>query len=74
MKMSTYLIALVVSDYDLSTTKTAPYSNAEIRVAAPLGVVNHGLVDYALECSVKAIDYFSEYYQYNYSEPFGKCG
>ena len=74
MTMSTYLIALVISDYDMSTVGYTSKTNTLVRVAGPLGAKNSGILEYALDCSLNAIDFFSEYYGFNYSEPFGASG
>ena len=74
MKMSPYLLALAISDYDWSTTGVSELTNTLIRVGGPEYRMKDGQGDYGVELGKRLIDGFSEYYAYNYSDSFGPNG
>uniref|UniRef100_A0A915IPG6 Aminopeptidase n=1 Tax=Romanomermis culicivorax TaxID=13658 RepID=A0A915IPG6_ROMCU len=58
VKMSTYLLAVIVSDYKRVTSKSL--SGIIVSVYAPPHQVN--LTDYALNISVKSLDFFEQFF------------
>lgn len=58
VKMSTYLLAVIVSDYKHVTSKSS--SGIIVSVYAPPHQVN--LTDYALNISVKSLDFFEQFF------------
>ena len=61
MPMPTYLVAFVISDYQIDTVEGfSPKTNTQVRVPGPDFIINNGLADYALNKSMILIDAFSE--------------
>ena len=61
MPMSTYLVAFVISDYQIEMVKGfSPKTNTQVRVPGPDFIINSGLANYALNKSMIIIDAFSE--------------
>ena len=61
MPMPTYLVAFVISDYQIDTIEGfSPKTNTQVRVPGPDFIINNGLADYALNKSMILIDAFSE--------------
>ena len=61
MPMPTYLVAFVISDYQIDTVEGfSPKTNTHVRVPGPDFIINNGLADYALNKSMILIDAFSE--------------
>jgi aminopeptidase N len=51
--MSTYLLELFISEYDMSTSGISD-QGVLVRIGAPVGLVDLGVVNYALNASMKA--------------------
>ncbi|XP_003746515.1 puromycin-sensitive aminopeptidase [Galendromus occidentalis] len=64
-KMSTYLVAVVVGEYDYVEGITQ--SKIRVRAYVPLGKKEQGR--YALDTAVKALDFFEKYYNVSYPLP-----
>ena len=61
--MSTYLLAIVISDYQIETTMgRSPKTDTLVRVPGPDYIIDENLGDYALNASLAIIDGFSEYF------------
>uniref|UniRef100_A0A146WKL4 Aminopeptidase n=1 Tax=Fundulus heteroclitus TaxID=8078 RepID=A0A146WKL4_FUNHE len=62
-KMSTYLLAIIVSDYaHLNTTQ----GNTQIRIWARRKAIDQGQGDYALNVTGPVLDFFQSYYNISY--------
>jgi aminopeptidase N len=71
--MSTYLFAILVSDYDcLSAVARPPNNEVAIRVCARSNAVKANELDLALDASVKVSEFFEKYYGIKY--PLSKLG
>ena len=71
MIMPTYLLAMVISDYQIETVKDrSPETNTLVRVPAPDYIINDKLGDYSLEAAMRIIDGFSEYFGFDYTQSF----
>ena len=70
MNMPTYLIAFVISDYDIdSASLVTPKDNTLIRLPAPKHFIDN-LTQYGLESSARIIDGLSDYFDFAYSNSF----
>lgn len=58
MKMSSYLVAFVVGPFE--ATEPRMVDGIPVRVVVPKGKLH--LADFALECSVAVLEYFTDYY------------
>jgi aminopeptidase N len=67
--MSTYLVALIVSDFKCINAVAHPVfsKNVEINVCARPNAVDQ--ISYALNVSIKLIEFFEEYYNTEYPLP-----
>ena len=70
--MSTYLVAFAVGDFDFVEAVAKPRSPPSVkpitvRVYTNKGESHQGL--FALDCGVKTLEYFSEYFDYSYPLP-----
>jgi aminopeptidase N len=67
--MSTYLVALIVSDFKCIKTLARPVlsKNVEINVCARPNAVDQ--ISYALNVSTKLIEFFEAYYNIEYPLP-----
>ena len=65
--MSTYLVAFIVSNYK-SINKLSKY-NISVEIAAKPESVDNGECEYALEESIKIIDFFVDYFNVSYPMP-----
>jgi aminopeptidase N len=63
--MSTYLFALVVSDYE-RVERRSPAHNVRVEVAARTEAIAQGHASYALEQAGAMIDFFIDYYNISY--------
>ena len=71
--MSTYLLALVLSDYQIETTTgRSPKTDTLVRVPGPDYIIDDKLGDYSLDASMAIIDGFSEYFDLDYSQFFNE--
>ena len=71
MKMSTYLLAWAITDYEIDLVSArSPGTNTLVRVPGPTHVLTAGRGDYGLEQAMSVIDGFSQYYDYNYAYSF----
>ena len=69
--MSTYLLAMVISDYQIETTMgRSPITDTLVRVPGPDYIIDEKLSDYALDAAMAIIDGFSEYFDFSYTEVF----
>merc|ERR1719259_525544 len=66
VKMSTYLLAFVVSDFEFKE-KSTPTNGVKFRVWARPNAIDR--VDYALDIGVKVLDYFEKYFKVAYPLP-----
>uniref|UniRef100_UPI00398E6FDA aminopeptidase Q-like isoform X3 n=1 Tax=Pristiophorus japonicus TaxID=55135 RepID=UPI00398E6FDA len=66
VKMSTYITAFVVCDYDYINTT---YNDIEIRVWANKEDISNGEAEYALNITGPILAYFEEYYNVSYPLP-----
>ena len=64
--MSTYLVAIVVGEFEYIESKTTD-GNATVRVYAPHGKKEQG--QFALEVATKALPYYSQYFKIDYPLP-----
>ena len=62
MVMSTYLVAFVVGPFEATPPTVA--AGTEVRVVYPVG--KGGMVDWAMEVAVHALDYFTDYFDIPY--------
>ena len=74
MTMSTYILAIVISDYDFSETAISPVTGTSVTVAGPKHRIDQGLGVYGKNISMAIIDGYSEYYGYNYADSFNGQG
>ena len=65
--MSTYLLAFCVGEYDYVEGKTK--SGILVRIYTEKGVSHQG--NFALECGIKCLDFYEDYFQIKY--PLPKC-
>lgn len=63
--MSTYLVAVVVGDFDYVEDKTG--DGVVVRVYTPVGVKEQG--SFALQVATKVIPYYNRYFQIDYPLP-----
>ena len=73
--MSTYLVALVISDFECITQvvpNIGEYGKVDVRVCGRSDEVAKGQLNYALEIATKLIKFYEEYYGLKY--PLPKCG
>ena len=63
--MSTYLVAIVVGEFEASETKTK--DNITVRCLTPMGKVEQGR--FALEASKRALEYYTEFFNVPYPLP-----
>jgi len=63
--MSTYLVGMVVGEYDFIEGQTA--DGIKCRVYTPLGCREQG--KFALEVAVKVLPYYKDYFQIDYPLP-----
>ncbi len=63
--MSTYLVAFVVSNFDMIQTKS-PKHNVLIELAARPEAIAKGDGDFGLNEAAKIIDFFSDYFNVQY--------
>ncbi len=70
--MSTYLVALVISDFDCISSTAHPIlsKNVSVSVCSRPNAINQ--LQYALNNSIRILEYFEEYYNIKY--PLPKCG
>ena len=69
--MSTYLLAMVISDYQIETTMgRSPITDTLVRVPGPDYIIDEKLGDYALNAAMAIIDGFSEYFDWSYGDVF----
>ena len=59
MVMSTYTMAIVISDYDLSESSLSEETGTLVRIAGPEHIISTGLASYANRITGKIIDGFS---------------
>lgn len=64
-RMSTYLVAYVVSNFEIIKTKSAKYG-VDIAVAGRAEAIRNGDGDFALSEASKIIDFYSDYFGVNY--------
>ena len=64
--MSTYLVAFVISNFE-TIKKYSPKYNILIEVAARPDAIRDGELDFALNLSLKLIDFFSDYFNISYA-------
>ena len=69
--MSTYLVAFVISNFEV-LKKNSPKYNIEIEVAARPEAIQDGELDFSLNLASEVIDFFSDYF--NMSYPLKKSG
>ena len=74
MTMSTYLLAIVISDYDFSESGVSPGTGTSVTVAGPKHRIDQGLGEYGKNISMAIIDGYSEYYGYDYADSFTGSG
>merc|ERR1719245_2621447 len=67
--MSTYLVAIVVGEFEASETKTK--DNITVRCLTPMGKVEQGR--FALEASKRALEYYTEFFNVPYPLPKYEC-
>ncbi|KAJ5072556.1 puromycin-sensitive aminopeptidase-related [Anaeramoeba ignava] len=65
-KMSSYLFAIVVGEFDFIESKT-PTNKIPVRVYTPLGKQNQGT--FALDVCVRALDFYEKYFGIDYVLP-----
>merc|ERR1712131_285963 len=70
MLMSTYVMAIVISDYDLSEAGFSPETNTLVRIGGPQHLIGVDLGEYPKNIAIEIIDGFSRYYGYNYADSF----
>ena len=73
--MSTYLVALVISDFECISEKIENIGEkgfVDVSVCGRADAVHDGQLDYALAIATKVIKFFEEFYQVKY--PLSKCG
>ena len=73
--MSTYLLALVVSDFECKLkieTGVGEQGSIEVRVCGREEAVTNGQLDYALEVAVNVIKFYEDFYGVKY--PLPKAG
>lgn len=73
--MSTYLVALIVSDFDCLTNKVSSvgeYGDIQINVCGQPDAVADGLLNYAITIATNVIEYYEKFYRVKY--PLPKCG
>jgi len=70
MQMSTYILALVISDYDRSLVARSPETDTSVTILGPKVRLDKGEGDYALQLTMDIVDGFSSFYGYNYADAF----
>ncbi len=65
VKMSSYLVAFVVSNFEMIKKKSPKYG-VDIEVAGRPEAIAAGEADFALEEAAEIIDFFSEYFDTKY--------
>jgi aminopeptidase N len=70
--MSTYLVALIISDFKCITSSANPILSKKISISACSRPNAIQELDYALKNSIKIIEYFESFYNIKY--PLPKCG
>jgi len=64
-KMSTYLLALVIGEFDYVQSKT--YNNTLVRIITPLHQSNNG--HFALNCVIKCLELYENWFSISYPLP-----
>lgn len=75
VKMSTYLVALIISDFkclNQTVLNTGEYGHVDVRVCGTSNAVDNHLLDYSLQSATKLIKYYEDFYGVKY--PLPKCG
>lgn len=72
LKMSTYLLAIIVSDFVCKSDKAKTPLSGSVDVSACARPTAIDELDYPLEAGVKILEFFEGYYNTIY--PFPKCG
>jgi aminopeptidase N len=70
--MSTYLVALVISDFEClydTLENAGEYGKIDIRMCARPDVVDNGFLDYALQSAPKILKYYEELFGIKYPLP-----
>ncbi|KAJ1180032.1 hypothetical protein NDU88_005257 [Pleurodeles waltl] len=67
-KMSTYLLAFIVSDFDY-TEKTDPGQKFQVRIWGREKAIKENQGEYALNVTGKILEFFDEYYNVSYPLP-----
>jgi aminopeptidase N len=70
--MSTYLVALVVSDFTCKSGFAHPVLSQNVSVSICGRTTAYDQLDYALDQAIKSIEALENYYQIAY--PLGKAG
>lgn len=73
--MSTYLVALVISDFvclNETIQEVGDYGKVDVRVCGRNESVSNGQLNYSLEVATNVIKYYEEFYGVKY--PLPKCG
>lgn len=65
VKMSTYLVAYIVSNFKKISMKSPKYG-VEIEVAGRPEAIDNGEGDFALKEAAEIIDYYSDYFNISY--------
>jgi len=64
VRMSTYLVAFVISDFEKIGNKSS--KNISVEVAGRSDAIRNGLGDYSLGEAMKIIDFFADYFDVAY--------
>ena len=66
--MSTYLFALAIGDFHVISKRSEKYG-VLVEIAAKPKLLNESMGDYSLEIATKFFDFYSEYFEMNYTLP-----
>jgi aminopeptidase N len=69
LKMSTYLVALVISDLSSTLENIGYYGKIDNRMCARSDAIENGLSDYAFEAARNILKYYEELFGIKYPLP-----
>ena len=72
VEMSTYLVALIISDFKCITSTAYPALSKSVSVSVCARPNAIDQLDYAMNNSIKILEYFETFYNVKY--PLPKCG